>query len=62
MQVNGSLIEVEILFKDGTSEIKVIENNSKNQNFSFVFTKKPVGMQFDKLNKIPLKEVHLKEL
>ena len=55
-------IEVEILFKDGTSETKVIENNSQNQNFSFVFTKKPVGMQFDKLNKIPLKEVHLKEL
>lgn len=50
-------IEVEIMFNDGTAINKLIENNIQNQSFTFIFNKKPNGIHFDKLNKIPLKEI-----
>jgi aminopeptidase N len=53
-------IEVEILFNDGTNCLELIENEKQNQRFSFIFYKKPNGMQFDKFNKIPLKQVSIK--
>jgi aminopeptidase N len=40
-------IEVEILFKDETVEEKIIENDKQNQRFTFIFSKRPIGMQFD---------------
>lgn len=55
-------IEVVIMFNDGTSEHKMIYNDVQNQIFSFSFNKKPVGMLFDESNRIPLKEVLVKEV
>lgn len=55
-------IEVVIMFNDGTSEHKMIYNDVQNQIYSYSFNKKPVGMLFDESNRIPLKEVLIKEV
>jgi aminopeptidase N len=55
-------IEVEILFNDGTSCLEMIKNDEQNQTFTFTFLTKPNGIFFDKLNKIPLKKVLIKEI
>ena len=54
-------IEVEIMFYDETTKSEIIENDEQNQIFSFIFSKKPDGMLFDKFEKIPLKQVSIKE-
>jgi hypothetical protein len=55
-------IDVEILFNDGTSCLEMIKNDEQNQTFTFTFPTKPNGIFFDKLNKIPLKKVLIKEI
>lgn len=55
-------IELVIMFNDGTSENKMIYNEVQNQNYTFNFDKKPVGILFDNSYKIPLKEVLIKEV
>jgi aminopeptidase N len=54
-------IEMEIMFNDGTTKSEMIENDKQNQIFTFVLSKKPSGMLFDKFEKIPLKQVSIKE-
>lgn len=55
-------IEIEILYKDGTSEIVLANNEKQNQFFTYILDKKPIGINFDYQNKIPLKEYSISEV
>ncbi len=54
-------IEMVIMFNDGTTDTKMIYNDVQNQVFSFTFPQKPNGIFFDNSNRIPLKEVTIRE-
>lgn len=55
-------IEMEILFKDGTSKIVLANNERQNQFFTYILDKKPIGISFDYQNNIPLKEYSSSEI
>jgi aminopeptidase N len=55
-------IEIEILFKDGTSEVVLANNEKQNQFFSYILDRKPIGINFDYQNNIPLKEYSFSEV
>lgn len=54
--------EVQILFDDGTSVKEVVFNEMNNQNFQFIYQKKPIKIYFDPEEKILLKEMFVEEL
>lgn len=54
--------EVQILFDDGTSIKEVVFNEMNNQNFQFIYQKKPIKIYFDPEEKILLKEMFVEEL
>ncbi|MEP0860384.1 MAG: M1 family metallopeptidase [Ignavibacterium sp.] len=54
--------EVEILFEDGTSIKESVFNEMNNQNFQFIYQKKPIKIYFDPEENILLKEMFVEEL
>lgn len=54
--------QIEILFDDGTSVEEIIFNEMNNQNFQFIYNKKPIKIYFDPEDKILLKEMYVEEL
>jgi aminopeptidase N len=55
-------VEIKILFKDGTSKIVLADNKKQNQFFTYILDKKPIGINFDYQNNIPLKEYSISEV
>jgi aminopeptidase N len=53
-------VELRFFFKDLGDTTVVVNNNSQNQNFKFLFDREPLRVQFDPDRNIVLKEV-LKE-
>lgn len=51
-------VEIKVFFSEGDTTFTVM-NTVNTQNFSFIFNKRPVGMQFDPHNKIVLKQSSL---
>lgn len=54
--------EVQILFDDGTSVKEIVFNEMNNQNFQFIYQKKPIKIYFDPEDKILLKKIYVEEL
>lgn len=54
--------EVKILFEDGSSTTEIVFNEMNNQNFQFIYLKKPIKIYFDPDEKILLKEMYVEEL
>lgn len=54
--------QIKILFDDGTTVEEILFNEMNNQNFQFIYNKKPVKIYFDSENNILLKEMYVEEL
>ncbi|MCX8104595.1 MAG: M1 family metallopeptidase [Ignavibacterium album] len=54
--------EVKILFEDGSSITENVFNEMNNQNYQFIYSKKPIKIYFDPDEKISLKEMYIEEL
>ena len=54
--------KIKILFEDGTSVEEIVFNEMNNQNFQFIYNKKPIKIYFDPENNILLKEMYVEEL
>ena len=54
--------KIKILFEDGTSVEEIVFNQMNNQNFQFIYNKKPIKIYFDPENNILLKEMYVEEL
>lgn len=54
--------QIKILFDDGTTVEEILFNEMNNQNFQFIYNKKPVKIYFDPENNILLKEMYVEEL
>ncbi|MGQ9798340.1 MAG: M1 family metallopeptidase [Ignavibacterium sp.] len=53
---------IKILFDDGSLAEEIVFNEMNNQNFQFIYNKKPVKIYFDPENNILLKEMYVEEL
>lgn len=53
---------IKILFDDGSSVEEIVFNEMNNQNFQFIYNKKPIKIYFDPENDILLKEMYVEEL
>lgn len=53
---------IKILFDDGSSVEEIVFNEMNNQNFQFIYNKKPIKIYFDPENNILLKEMYVEEL
>uniref|UniRef100_A0A832G6T6 Aminopeptidase N n=1 Tax=Ignavibacterium album TaxID=591197 RepID=A0A832G6T6_9BACT len=54
--------QIKILFDDGSSVDEIVFNEMNNQNFQFIYYKKPIKIYFDPDNNILLKEMFVEEL
>ncbi len=54
--------EIKILFEDGSSLEESVFVEMNNQNFQFIYEKKPLKIYFDPENRILLKEIFVEEL
>lgn len=54
--------QIKILFDDGSSVEEIVFNAMNNQNFQFIYNKKPIKIYFDPENNILLKEMYVEEV
>lgn len=53
--------EIEIIFEDGYKLKEVVFNELNNQKFQFIYSKKPIKINFDPEEKILLKEMYVEK-